>query len=62
MEKMTLNSIIRKTIALTALAFLSGTISDSGGIGGTGVTSSGVMTKGGVVLNGVRFEDRPPTS
>ncbi len=60
---MTMNSIIRKTIALTALAFLfgcgggGGGSADSGGIGGTGVTSSGVMTKGSVILNGVRFED-----
>lgn len=54
-----MNSIIRKIIALTALAFLFGCGggSDSGGIGGTGVTSSGVMTKGSVILNGVRFED-----
>lgn len=57
---MTMTSIIRKTIALTALAFLfgcGGGGSDSGGIGGTGVVSSGVMTKGSVILNGVRFED-----
>ncbi len=57
-----MKSIIRKTIALTALAFLfgcggGGGSADSGGIGGTGVTSSGVMTKGSVILNGVRFED-----
>ena len=58
-----MNSIIRKSIALTALAFLfgcgggGGGSADSGGIGGTGVTSSGVMTKGSVILNGVRFED-----
>ncbi len=33
--------------------------SDTGGIGGTGadVVSTGVMTKGSVILNGVRFED-----
>jgi len=56
-----MKSIIRMTIALTALAFLfgcgGGGSADSGGIGGTGVTSSGVMTKGSVILNGVRFED-----
>ena len=56
---MTMTSIIRKSIAPTALAFLCGCGggSDSGGIGGTGVVSSGVMTKGSVILNGVRFED-----
>ena len=57
-----MNPIIRETIALTALVFLfgcggGGGGADSGGIGGTGVVSSGVMIKGSVILNGVRFDD-----
>lgn len=55
--------IIRSTILITFVAALSACggggspSADSGGIGGTGVTSTGVMTKGSVILNGVRFDD-----
>jgi hypothetical protein len=60
-----MNPNIRLTILIALLAALSacggggggGASVDSGGIGGTGVTSTGVMTKGSIILNGVKFED-----
>ena len=59
-----MNSQFRWIAALTAVALLHGCGgggggAQSGGTGGTGVTviSTGVMTKGSVILNGVRYED-----
>ena len=59
--------LLRKSISVLAIATLaacrgsggSDTTANSGGSGGTGVAavSTGVMTKGSVIVNGVRFED-----
>lgn len=53
--------VIRSTILIAFVAALSacgggGGTASSGGIGGTGVTSTGVMTKGSVIVNGVRLD------
>lgn len=42
---------------LSLLACGGGDPSASGGTGGTGIVSTGVMAKGSVIVNGVRFED-----
>ena len=59
-----MNSQYRWIAALAAVVLLHGCGgggggAQSGGTGGTGVAivSSGVMTKGSVILNGVRYED-----
>ncbi|MEQ1882674.1 MAG: DUF5666 domain-containing protein [Burkholderiales bacterium] len=44
------------SLVLTSCGGGSGGIADNGGMGGTGV-SMGVMTKGSVIVNGVRYED-----
>jgi len=44
-------------ILLSLLACGGGGTPASGGTGGTGIVSTGVMAKGSVIVNGVRFED-----
>jgi len=52
------NIALGASIALTVAACGGGgDTTASGGTGGTGITSAGVMSKGSVILNGVRFED-----
>jgi hypothetical protein len=54
------NIALAASIALTVSACGGGGGGDttaSGGTGGTGIVSIGVMNKGSVILNGVRFED-----
>ena len=53
-----MNTYSRITLLIVSLVLTScgGGGSENGGMGGTGV-SMGVMTKGSVIVNGVRFED-----
>jgi Domain of unknown function (DUF5666) len=56
MNKFSQVILLIASLVLTACGGGSGGSADNGGMGGTGV-SSGVMTKGSVIVNGVRYED-----
>ncbi len=58
MKSLTINFfLLASLIALGACGGGGGGGVDSGGIGGTGIVATGVMTKGSVIVNGIKFED-----
>ncbi len=58
-----MNTYSRITLLIVSLVLTScgGGGSENGGMGGTGIVSTGVMTKGSVIVNGIHFEDNSAT-
>lgn len=56
MKPQTINFLLLASLLALGACGGGGSV-DSGGIGGTGIVATGVMTKGSVIVNGIKFED-----